>query len=218
MSGDTPTEDNQTLSEKHTSEKHTSEKHTSEKHTSEKHTSEKHTSIQTYLCQSKCCKIYVKAYSPDGITHFHSNCRKAGVVIYDPKEDRVLLVQSRGHLWGNPKGAIKEGEHEKHCAIREVKEETGLTVKPHRFMKTVRILDRAIYFYTEIDTCDVSIQTNENLIDNDANGITWIKMSCLENEIVNGSIVLNHHARIVFEKIFKKTFPKCEWITVKRKR
>jgi ADP-ribose pyrophosphatase YjhB (NUDIX family) len=155
--------------------------------------------MQTYYCKDKCCPVKIKTYKSTP-RYFNRNYRKAGVFIYDPKDDRVLLVQSRGHLWGPPKGTLNIGEQDKECAVREVKEETGLNISHNDFTKAVKIGNRAIYYYLEMDTCDLNVQ--DTIDDNDANGITWIKMKCLENAIYNGNIVLNHYAKIVFYKLF----------------
>ena len=171
--------------------------------------------MQTYYCRDGCCPVKIKTYNPTP-RYFNRNYRKAGVFIYDPKEDRVLLVQSRGHLWGPPKGTLNIGEQERHCAVREVNEETGLDISSDNFTKAVKIRNRAIYYYLEMDTCDLTVQ--DSITDNDANGITWIKMQCLENAISDGNIVLNHYAKIVFHKLKNRTFPKSNWTLVQRKK
>ena len=78
-------------------------------------------------CINDCCTIKVNMYRSNNPAHFKRH-NKAGMFIYDPNEDRVLFVQSRGHLWGPPKGSLDEGEKEIDSAIREVKEETGLNL------------------------------------------------------------------------------------------
>ena len=174
-------------------------------------------SLNTYYCRDKCCKVYIKEYHPQrSFIPYRNNYRKAGVFIYDPKQDRVLLVQSRGHLFGPPKGTLNQGEQDRHCAVREVKEETGLDISCDDFTKAVKIRNKAIYYYLEMDTCPIKVQNS--IEDNDANGITWIKMKCLENAISDGNIVLNHYAKIVFYKLMNKTFPKSNWTIVSRKK
>ena len=106
-------------------------------------------SLQTYYCKSGCCKIYIQYYlNKKSYVKPRGNYRKAGVFIYDPKEDRILLVQSRGHLFGPPKGSLNIGENDIDGAVREVKEETGIDVNPRDFLKIVRIKNNAIYYYS----------------------------------------------------------------------
>lgn len=47
-----------------------------------------------------------------------------GLILNEKKE---LLMIFRRNKWDLPKGKLDEGESIKHCAIREVQEETGLT-------------------------------------------------------------------------------------------
>lgn len=168
----------------------------------------------SYTCENKCCTVKIKPYVKQCL-HKKGNCKKAGVFIFDPKEKRVLLVQSRGHLFGPPKGSLRVGEQERHCAVREVKEETGLNICSDDFTRAIKVRNRAIYYYLEMETCDISIQ---NIKNNDANGITWIKLDCLVDAVLNGNIVLSHHAKIVFHKLFGIIFPRCNWTVVHRKR
>ena len=79
------------------------------------------------LCDCGGCIFEMSIYDSD--KGFSRNRRKAGVVIFNPPTESVLLVQSRGNLWGFPKGSIEENETIKDAAIREVREETGLKVK-----------------------------------------------------------------------------------------
>ena len=97
-----------------------------------------------------------------------------------------------------------------------MKEETGLDIVASDFSRAVKIRNRAIYYYIEMDMRELSVQ--DSIEDNDANGITWIKIKCLENAISDGNIVLNHYAKIVFKKLLNKTFPKSNWTIVQRKK
>lgn len=176
---------------------------------------------RTYPCEKGCCSIKVKIYNQSPVHRpRRGNCRKAGVFIYDPKEDRVLLVQSRGQLWGPPKGTLEVelNETSVQCAIREVKEETGLDVVGENFSRATKIKNRAMYYYVERDTCDVEVQHHEDCKDNDANGITWIKVQCLEECILAGRIVLNQHCKIAFRRFMDKIFPKSGFVKVENKK
>jgi len=173
--------------------------------------------MHEYTCDKKCCTVKVNMYDThEPMRPRRRNYKKAGVFIYDPKEDRVLLVQSRGQLWGPPKGTLELGEDSTQCAVREVKEETGITVIPSSFTRATKIKNRAVYFYLEMDSCPVEIQ--KDLDDNDANGITWIKLDCLKQCIYDGHIVLNQHCKLVFERFMNMTFPKSGFIKVVSKR
>lgn len=176
-------------------------------------------SVRTYYCLKGCCTIKIADYLPNSILKKRKgNCRKAGVFIYDPNEDRVLLVQSRGLLWGSPKGTLEidVDETSLQCAIREVKEETGLVITPENFSRVIKIKNRALYYYSEMKTSDVFIQTDYE--DNDANGITWIKMDCLAECIEAGLISLNQHSRLIFKKFLDKSFHNVKFTEVVRRR
>lgn len=172
-----------------------------------------------YKCPKNCCSIEVAEPSSYLVRRLRrGHCRKAGVFIYDPNEDRVLLVQSRGQLWGPPKGTLEvdKGETSCQCAIREVKEETGLQMKVEDFSRAIKIKNRAMYYYVERKSEIVHIQTGQE--DNDANGITWIKLSCLEDCIKSGHIILNQHCKLVLKKFMGREFPKSEFIKVRTRR
>ena len=172
--------------------------------------------MQIFTCQNKCCQIkinpYISEYElPNKIMSNKINIsegtrrRKAGVFIYDPDTDKILLVQSKGNLWGPPKGSIHYNESEKDCAIREVKEETGLDIHIEDDQKFTRIHNKSIYYYVEMTECDVNIQ--EHIKNNDANGITWITTKCLRECIENGNIALTYHCRIAFKRFHMIDFP-----------
>lgn len=161
--------------------------------------------MEPIICKNKCCILSVKLYESDKKNFKHNkHNRKAGIFIYDPDQQKVLIVQSRGHLWGLPKGTVKPQETEKNCAIREVFEETGLIVHANEFSKAAIIRNKAIYFYVERKLCPVEIQ--EHIVDNDVNALGWIKPDCLDEFINSKQIVLNQHCKIVFKKFLNKSF------------
>ena len=54
----------------------------------------------------------------------------AGAIIFrrkDGKKEFLLIYSKRNNIWGFPKGHIESGEEEKDAALREIREETGLT-------------------------------------------------------------------------------------------
>lgn len=174
--------------------------------------------MDIFKCVNECCTIKIKPYTViNKDTFYHTNQmnkRKAGVFIYDPIADKVLLVQSRGNLWGPPKGTLKLNEQETDCAIREVMEETGLKISVSSFTPYINIRN-AVYFYMEIKECDVTIQ--DHIPGNDANGIVWIKPSCLKILIQQGNISLSKHCMIAFKHFLQYTFPTSTFNIVEKK-
>jgi ADP-ribose pyrophosphatase YjhB (NUDIX family) len=153
--------------------------------------------MESFLCADGCCKIDIKEYKQQLL---HSkNKKKAGVFIYDPTTNKVLIVQSRGNFWGAPKGTIEYGESNIECAIREVKEETGLIICEKMLFQSFIICNQATYFYLETSECDVKVQDNH--LQNDANGIGWIKLECLKKCINSGKISINQHFRLLLIKL-----------------
>jgi 8-oxo-dGTP pyrophosphatase MutT (NUDIX family) len=171
--------------------------------------------METFKCKKGCCQIKSKPYVVST-----GNCicrkRKAGVFIYNPENNKVLIVQSKGKLWGLPKGTLQYGETERECAIREVNEETGLQINDTDFSKAVKIGNSAVYFYIERDECELEIQ--DHIYNNDVNALGWIKPDCLEQCIVDGHIILNQHCRIVFNRFMNRTFSHSSFTLVNRHR
>ena len=174
--------------------------------------------MEILKCKKGCCSLKINKYDnklKNSNFKFKRRRHKAGVFFYDSSTNKVLLIQSRGHLWGPPKGTIKYGETERECAIREVREETGLKITFDNFTKATSIKKRAMYFFVEKKECDVNIQETPN---NDANGITWIKIECLIELIKNGNISITQHCRIVFYRFLKGIIlPHSTFKLVKRK-
>jgi ADP-ribose pyrophosphatase YjhB (NUDIX family) len=161
-----------------------------------------------YSCSDRCCTLHVEPYTPPRRQRYRSSKKrqKAGVFIYDPNLSKALLVQSRGHLWGPPKGTKDENESDEDCAIREVNEETGINLRKTRLGKHIKIRNRATYFYTEMDACNVNVQ--KHIHGNDANGIAWIGTECLLKLIKSGKINLNQHCIFAFQKFLGMRYPK----------
>lgn len=103
------------------------------------------------------------------------NCiyeKSCGAVIYrvtDRGEIRILLVKNRnGKCWTFPKGHIESGESEEQTALREIMEETGLSVElvpGFRKISTYRpfgkIKKTAVFFLAKAQKSVVSMQQTE---------------------------------------------------------
>lgn len=144
-------------------------------------------------CPKGCCVIKTKNYVEQKNKQYNRRVERSGALIYDRDEDRILLVQSNGLFWGPPKGGVEPEESVLNGAIREIKEETGLTLDPELFLCSVKYGNSNI-FYVEMKSCPVDIPTEYE--DNDASGITWIKLSCLRECVQSKIMMLNSYAKI----------------------
>ncbi len=173
---------------------------------------------EAFKCKAGCCEVIIKPYTAVDNGSFDvkgpKRKNKAGVFIFDPGNNKILLIQSCGNLWGPPKGTLKYGESQRKCAIREVKEETGLTISDDDFTKATRVNRSAIYFYMELKQCSVSVQ--EHIPNNDANGICWISPECLLEFVRVGSMTLTSHCKTVLKTFLGIKCPDPGFVTPKR--
>ena len=176
--------------------------------------------MMTFVCPNTCCTLKIVPYTntcnQDDSRSFYRCAGKAGVVLHDITKDKILLVQSRGHLWGPPKGTLQYGESHRMCAVREVKEETGMKIDQKSFTRAVNLPNRVVYFYMNTSETNVSVQ--EHISGNDANGVGWIKLDCLQQCVENGNISLSKHCQIVLKRLLDRTFVHPVFTQVTRKK
>ena len=155
------------------------------------------------MCKKGCCNIKISPFKWEKEwTREESSGFKAGVFIFDSSTNRILLVQSCGFLWGPPKGSVKKGETIMDGAIREVKEETGIELDPEQLVgiTPVYLKKKSYYYILDMKEQKVSVQKTPH---NDANGITWININCLQSlRQKNGRYVMTKHSKIIIERIF----------------
>ena len=157
-------------------------------------------------CPNKCCEIHTSTYIKSDNKYKNKdknkyNKNKGGVILYDPAVNKALMVQSRGNLWGFPKGTFEDGEDFKTCAQRELKEETGVSIDKELLTNGIYISSKVVYYYLEVNSEDypVTVQTYEG---NDANSIAWLNLSCLY-EMCNLDIIkINYQAKKAIKKSF----------------
>jgi ADP-ribose pyrophosphatase YjhB (NUDIX family) len=159
--------------------------------------------MNDFKCTKGCCDIYVKKYITNGTAICDTNRRsKAGALLYDEKLNAVLLVQSRGNLWGIPKGSLEEDESFLSATIREVKEETGIMLDGDMLTTYVEIpIHKSVYYFVKYDKCIVNVQ--DHIQGNDANSIGWINIDCLRTLIDDSIIKLNKHTKDVLHHFLK---------------
>lgn len=169
-------------------------------------TNDNETKEEVIRCRTGCCVRYVRPYPLERLgpnfSSGNSGVRKAGSFIFDPSTEKVLLVQSRGQMWGPPKGSMKVNESPLNCALREVQEETGLFLEESHLGHSMIVKSKAIYYLTSMPECPVHLQTDQD--DNDANGIGWFRVQCVQELVQSGEISINHPCRLLIQRVFGK--------------
>ena len=166
-------------------------------------------SFDTFNCDSQCCNYKITPYKQikwnngDGWKSTSGKIVKAGGFIIDPSTHKILLVQSRGQLWGPPKGTIQDNESIEDCAIREVMEETGIQLNRAQFIgQPTLVKNKAMYYTVELN--EANFEPQNHISDNDANGIGWFNIECLDGLIREKKISINQHCKILIKKFFRK--------------
>lgn len=125
----------------------------------------------------KCELIRYKSYkSPNRkYTNVCSPRRKAGVFMTST-DKKILIVQSRGRLWGVPKGGIEKGETEKECAFRELEEETGVSLDQTKVTLDGEISMNNGKYFCIANQPEYSVSLDDIY---DSTGVGWISYDCL---------------------------------------
>jgi len=156
-------------------------------------------------CPAGCCELQVEKFT--GVIDHRKDYKKynklkAGGILHDKCKDKVLLVQSRGKLWGFPKGTKNDNESVEDCAVREIKEETGLSLTRAMLTRYTRINNgRSTFYYVEHP--EVLVEVQNSIENNDANGIGWVKICCLRNMMDRKMLHMNRQSKIAFKHTFK---------------
>ncbi len=136
-------------------------------------------------CNLKCnCRLQkLKQYTCTKTNWSSKNPRKGGIILSNQDDKGVrkhLIIQSRGRLWGIPKGSLKEGEDARQCALRELEEETAIKKKLSDITHEIKI-KQSKYYYAENEECVNPGWT----LGSDATGGGWCTTRCMKNWIAN---------------------------------
>lgn len=116
--------------------------------------------------------------------------KSCGSVILRRENDTflTLLVQNKnGGHWAFPKGHVEGDETEKETAIREVLEETGLTICINTDFRFViqysprqGVIKDVVYFLSVVNSAEVRRQVEE------IDAICWVDLSLAESKVTFG--------------------------------
>lgn len=126
--------------------------------------------------QCNCILKKIKEYkSPE--KKYKNYCTKSGMLMYS-KSGKILVVQSRGRLWGAPKGTVEKDESLEECAVRELFEETGIKINVDEIWKNRKAKRLKHGFYFEVSNAP---ESKVSIIDKfDSTGGGWINLNCLK--------------------------------------
>jgi 8-oxo-dGTP pyrophosphatase MutT (NUDIX family) len=156
------------------------------------------------FCTKGCCKIYQRVGDAPAFTyderHFTiSSRKKAGVILINTVDRKILIVQCYSNLWGVPKGSLEQGETEKQCALRELLEETGIRLDESSLKQPIRLGNcNACYFPVLVDR---SVIADLSVIDQEITAIGWVHLDCLVDMVQKKLLPLNYHFRQLLETI-----------------
>ena len=125
--------------------------------------------------------------------------QKAGIIYFNKKYNKMVVIQSRGNLWGIPKGTCNENESLEECAVREFFEETGIKIKKTELigLKTVKI-GTCTYFCLEKDFTFSFHNFELTCENNDVSGIGYVNLNCLKKS----KLKFNSHLRKILDRFY----------------
>ena len=136
--------------------------------------------------------------------------KSCGALVYRTKNGEVelLLLKHRfGGHWSFPKGHVEEGETEVETALREVHEETGLTIQLEEgFRQSVEYYPRpnirkqVVYFLGYADDDRTRRQEEE------ISEIRWVPLKSAHREVIfrNDKNLINHAKKFLRRKFFRR--------------
>ena len=132
-------------------------------------------------CNRNCNCILKKIKHCEDDAHVqykYSPRKKAGVVMTDKEFGKFLIVQSRGRLWGVPKGGMEAGETPKECAFREFREETGVVADLRKFDIATELTVNTGKYFCIHNQIQHKVCLNDEF---DSTGVGWVTRQCMRD-------------------------------------
>ena len=119
-------------------------------------------------------------------THLIKNKKRkccGGIIVFkEDNELNILIVKGRSSSkWGLPKGGIEMGESQQTCAIREIKEESGLLIHLEEGHKKLRI-HSTYYFIIVANNMNNYLHPMDK---NEISDIKWINIKDIKHYHTN---------------------------------
>jgi 8-oxo-dGTP pyrophosphatase MutT (NUDIX family) len=152
-------------------------------------------------CKIDITEMYIQPGIPsEDRKNKHLKNKRAGVIVFNSETKHLLLVQSKGKLWGFAKGYVEVNEKARQTAIRELYEETGIVVQSSQLKLPINIRNTAMYYlYDSIHIDSKNININDSI---EISGIMWIRFECLKELVKSNDIPLNSHCKYILQNHF----------------
>lgn len=157
------------------------------------------------MCYRKCrCTLITKQQCLQRMTDTDSRDVKtcAGVCVISSKG--ILVNQAYQMYWGIPKGVVEDGENIVDCALRELKEETGIVIESRDLSRYIfnfkykNIKRQVFIFFAYVD--DTSIEADN--LDPECTGYGFVFPRCLNELFYSRQLKLNYFTRVLLNKFF----------------
>jgi len=120
-------------------------------------------------------------YIPPQLRNIKNRKCCGGIIIYNDKfrnKIYIIIINDRASSkWGLPKGGIEKNESYIECAMREIKEETGLNIKLTENTKKIKI-HGTYYYLINLINMNINIKPIDT---NEISAIRWIDINKINN-------------------------------------